>query len=449
MACSVCLEGTNKSTRAPSKCQYCSTIICRTCIQTYLLNDISDVPRCVNTACGHGWTREWLDGEFTRSFRLNTYKEHREKTLADREKARLPETQTQAVSYKTALAAHKVFDAENKALQLQLADLQAKINTNATSLWNAKRTIDSCGAREYPPLPTVEGQQKRTVAEFIKPCPAEDCKGFLSTAWKCGLCEQWSCPDCHDLKGPVKDVAHTCDQAKVETARLIQRETKGCPKCGVRISKIDGCDQMWCTACNTAFNWRTNVIASGPVHNPHYFEWLRLNGVEGNQGNPVQGCDAIDDRALTRILEDRGRRSYQPDAVPLTKEQRTNRYLYEAYRIRNEYADPYLRRQQDDTEETFRRLRVRYMTDEITEEEWKVALQRTEKDTLFQRAKNEVRDVYANAARDILRGLLSKGADKEAIRKQIETLVDYVNESNATLMKRFGRKLPLLKVSSL
>ena len=24
---------------------------------------------------------------------------------------------------------------------------------------------------------------------FIKRCPADDCRGFLSSQWKCGLCE--------------------------------------------------------------------------------------------------------------------------------------------------------------------------------------------------------------------------------------------------------------------
>jgi len=40
---------------------------------------------------------------------------------------------------------------------------------------------------------------------------------------------------------------------------------------------VRNCDQMWCTQCHTAFNWRTGRIES-VVHNPHYFEWLRRNG---------------------------------------------------------------------------------------------------------------------------------------------------------------------------
>jgi len=449
MACSVCLEETNKSTRAPSNCQYCNTIICRTCIQTYLLNDISDTPQCVNPTCGRGWPREWLDSQLTRTFRLNTYKEHREKILADREKARLPETQEQAAFYKAAQTAAQTLDVEWKELNTQLQALQRKINICDRERYNTKRTLDTFGTVAYPPVRNTEAKEKRTIAEFIKPCPADGCKGFLSTAWKCGLCEQWSCPDCHDLKGPNKDVEHTCDPAKVETARLIQRETKGCPKCGVRISKIDGCDQMWCTACNTAFNWRTNVIANGPVHNPHYFDWLRQQGLQP-QANPIHNCEQIDDRAIMRLLEDRGPRPryYPPPGYVepiLPRHQQTNRYLFEAYRIRNEYADATMRRNQD-AEETFRQLRVRYMIGELSEEEWKTALQRTEKNTLFQRAKNDIGDLYANVARDILRGLLAENAVRETIRTQIEQLVEYVNEAYQAVSKRFGRTIQPLKV---
>jgi ferritin-like protein len=70
-----------------------------------------------------------------------------------------------------------------------------------------------------------------------------------------------------------------CKKEDVDSVSLIRKETRPCPKCGIRISKIDGCDQMWCTAegCGTAFSWISNKIISGVVHNPHYYEWLRRN----------------------------------------------------------------------------------------------------------------------------------------------------------------------------
>ena len=124
--------------------------------------------------------------------------------------------------------------------------------------------------------------------EFLMRCPADGCRGFLSTAYKCGVCEKSTCPDCLEILGDkgCADVpfgaaeAHTCNPDSIESAKAIKKETRPCPKCAARIFKIDGCDQMWCTVegCNTAFSWNSGHIVSGRVHNPHYYEWLRRNG---------------------------------------------------------------------------------------------------------------------------------------------------------------------------
>jgi len=114
---------------------------------------------------------------------------------------------------------------------------------------------------------------------FIMPCPDEGCRGFLSTAYKCGACAKYTCSKCHEIIGPNKtNPDHVCNEDSVKSAELIKKETKPCPKCGERISKISGCDQMWCPTCQTAFSWRTGAIDSGVVHNPHFYQWQRAGG---------------------------------------------------------------------------------------------------------------------------------------------------------------------------
>jgi len=60
----------------------------------------------------------------------------------------------------------------------------------------------------------------------------------LSTRWKCGLCDKYTCTECHELKS---DDDHTCDPNNVATAKLLSSDTKGCPTCQTSIYKIDGC----------------------------------------------------------------------------------------------------------------------------------------------------------------------------------------------------------------
>ena len=55
----------------------------------------------------------------------------------------------------------------------------------------------------------------------------------------------------------------------------INKDTRPCPNCGTMIHKIDGCSQMWCTSCSTAFDWRTGKLSTGRIHNPHFFEFQK------------------------------------------------------------------------------------------------------------------------------------------------------------------------------
>ena len=60
-----------------------------------------------------------------------------------------------------------------------------------------------------------------------------------------------------------------------KTVALITREAKACPNCSARITRISGCDDMFCTDCKTAFNWRTLTIQPQGNSNPHYWDWKR------------------------------------------------------------------------------------------------------------------------------------------------------------------------------
>jgi hypothetical protein len=113
-------------------------------------------------------------------------------------------------------------------------------------------------------------------------CPLNECRGFLSNlangrvvgdalnVKQCTLCRGCVCVAC--MQETVDE--HKCSQDDVDTIALIRKDSKPCPKCGTYISKIAGCDQMFCMQCFSAYNWRTLKPITGFFHNPHYFDAL-------------------------------------------------------------------------------------------------------------------------------------------------------------------------------
>lgn len=121
-------------------------------------------------------------------------------------------------------------------------ELQEKVNALEPEYLVLKEENDKA-TQEYRTLINLYAgrevvNQRR---EFIMRCPAEGCRGFLSTAYKCGTCECWACVECHVSVGKEKECGHICDPNTVETAKAIKTETRPCPKCGIRIFKTDGC----------------------------------------------------------------------------------------------------------------------------------------------------------------------------------------------------------------
>ena len=89
--CNICIEPFNKRNRMTVKCPYCEYAACRSCCQTYILNETA--PRCMNPECGKEWTLHFLRNAFTNTFLNTDLKTHREEVLFQQEVALLPATQ--------------------------------------------------------------------------------------------------------------------------------------------------------------------------------------------------------------------------------------------------------------------------------------------------------------------------------------------------------------------
>jgi intein/homing endonuclease len=168
----------------------------------------------------------WIDGE---------YKKHRQDILLDRERSRLPAAQ---------LIIERIKESKTMMPELDILrkekDAAYKIYIDAARKWAALDTQIQNLGRGLPPTdePSDKKEEKRV---FVMPCPASACRGFLSTAYKCGVCDVYTCPDCREIKGLSKDAPHTCDPKTVETVAALKKECRNCPECGTNIFRISGC----------------------------------------------------------------------------------------------------------------------------------------------------------------------------------------------------------------
>ncbi len=367
---------------------------------------------------------------------------------------------------RTELAAAR---ARRKTLKQQLAAAEAALVPRKSLFLEMEKQMNTLNYERYRNQALYDDRWNGAGAapaperkEFIMKCPDEGCRGFLSSAYKCGTCAKWTCAACLVVLGAEKECGHTCDKDAVETAKTIKAETRPCPKCGTRIFKIDGCDQMFCVmeGCHTAFSWNTGHIVTGVIHNPHYYEWLRRTG--GGQAPREAGdipCGGLPTAwAFTNVLH----------YTELNFDERNR--LLESHRYLRELIDWRLRDYPARAPASLNKeVDVQYLMNKIDETEWQRQLEFNEAKFRRKREIGQVLQMAATAASDILNRMLQQGqalgtghADQftEWIRTrgfpELDALLEFVNQSFRDLAKRehmavpqFGSKWELKPIRAL
>jgi len=302
--------------------------------------------------CQKIWTRKFVTDNFLKNWVGKQWKAMNSRVEVEREKALLPATMGVVQNRK-----------EIKSMEKEVTIIDAEIRRLQSRKWALKQQIAAGGS--------VVNTKADTVG---RKCPDEKCRGFLSSQWKCGMCDKWTCPDCHVIKGTRRDAEHTCDPDVRATAQFLAKDTKPCPKCTTPIHKIEGCDQMWCTQCHTAFSWRRGTIETR-VHNPHYYEWQRQqNGgaAPRNFGDFECGRDLADQQAnqfITRILgcnemfsnlssQDILKMEFISKQIPTTIQKTIHLQAHDGGRFRTDNVVDNLE------------LRVRYLNKDITDKQF-------------------------------------------------------------------------------
>jgi hypothetical protein len=284
----------------------------------------------------------------TATFLKTKYRIHKQDTLFDREKSLLPQTQPDVDFELTRREQVKLRDEliyRRDKLLKELSEIRVSLDDIRYS-GEVVRTTGGDGAL------------------FTRKCPVDECRGFLNHQWTCGICDTRICKACNE---PKEEEGHECDQGNVETMKLLNKDSKPCPSCGTLITKIDGCDQMWCTqtTCHTAFSWRTGKKVFGNIHNPHFIQFSMENGVAERNPQDIP-CGGLPElyyfsEAVRHYSKFKGRDFLQQCTLPM----RGLRHLIVVEESHYRVSD--VRDQNVD-------LRVRYLLNEIDDKYFKQTL---------------------------------------------------------------------------
>ena len=286
--CGICADAYTAVLRRKIICKYCSKDACTKCIEQYLLSRPEDA-HCIH--CRVNYSDAVLKEICTKTYLQQTYFRHRQDILINRERANLPALQDTAQrlrrarahdviiasineeigvlrQQKTALVGrtsmlyvqsrerlkegHDMTREQAELMQLTLAEreLTQRMYRKRDEIMairraqfradDGKEADEANEANEEIDEKEVK-EEKEEKKKFIRRCMKGGCQGFLSTAWKCGICEHYSCGKCFTVKGPNHDTPHTCKADDLATADMIRLDSKPCPSCGEFINKSSGC----------------------------------------------------------------------------------------------------------------------------------------------------------------------------------------------------------------
>ena len=436
--CVICDETMTAKKRVNICCIQCNKKCCNKCFTTFLMIE----PTCM--FCKEVVSEDFISKNTTKTF-FNNYSKHKRLQMFKREESLLPETQDIAERYKRSrklkINIYIIMDEIDILKQdvhfkkVELSTILDKINrkTKRKEIKEQDTQINNL-YRNIGILENIITELTGTVSEnndkskYIRSCPDNNCRGFLSSVYKCGTCEQYFCPDCHILKNSRDDKTHLCDEGTKASLKMISLDSKPCPKCSCLIYKTEGCSLMWCVKCHVQFNWNTLKIQNGYNHNPEYFRYLRENGKE-IQRNPYDNAPNCNDmpeyHTINSILYRYGIVSREWDVI---------------YRYRLHVIDMVLTSlpERIDIIDTTH-LRVQYLLSDIDKKQWeKLFLMRIKKNEI-NHERYKVLDMYCNVIKDIFLNLIQNKCIY-TFKESYNSIRNYTNEQLEKINKKYGSK---------
>lgn len=453
--CIVCYESFNNSNRKNIKCNYCDTEICKKCMQTYVSQGETVEILCVNTTCKKIWSDDFIQTNTAKNFYSTKYKEKKQNIMFNIERSFIPETQK---FVEADIKSNNIYKEIFRKKQL-IEKLKNEIIMDRNEIYNINNEVKN---------------KTRTKNAVIHKCPGDKCNGFL-TDFYCGICDTRVCKHCREILPKIEEGGsgsnssnmssegnkqHVCDEDILKNVKTLLRETKPCPECTTTIFKIDGCDQMFCTICNTAFSWKTLEIEKGVIHNPHYYQWMRntTGNVPRNPGDDGGGGGG--DNCNRRNNVNRAHLQHSINNKIAKSVSKTDECLlfWDIYRNMNhiQYVDlvhVYGARLINTNVNNFDKnldLRKMFLKNEISE----IAF----KKEVFKRAKNnnkkteimQILTLYVHTIGDYINNvfevneIITLEVLKDFIKKAEEVKI-FANDALNSISERYGNKCPIIE----
>ncbi len=190
--------------------------------------------------------------------------------------------------------------------------------------------------------------------------------------------------------------------------------------------KNAGCDHMFCTDCKTTFSWRTMEIQPQGNSNPLYWQWVHASRPQvtgpGRAPPPPELC-----RTTGRFMTEM---NSQLNEIP--------RLVGLGHALID--LDLYKRREfiRESEVDTFTPLRIKYLLKDITEDEWRVAIQRADKKKRKFKFMADILDLFCNGTMDIVGFLQNRTYDAETTSTQVHQLRELCNRELLKMHSIFG-----------
>ena len=191
---------------------------------------------------------------------------------------------------------------------------------------------------------------------------------------------------------------------------------------------VRNCNQMFCIKCGTAFSWTTGQIEKGVIHNPHANDFFNnnpdilnsyINRINNNQAN--NGCreymphNIIFSQTINKLTkQDRDYLDYIYRGLAEFRQYKRNRFLTF---INNNNIDTNLD------------LRMKYVTNNITEKSFKQTLHQRDKKKFFKKQMiTEILNTF-----DIAEHILWEIVDSKDILSNILKNIQFLKDLNEQL----------------